>query len=165
MTRSSKITSPCGSEQSNSTTDARQQKPPRPVTCLPNGQEVRFGEHRAHRPLPNLDLRRQTSPENRRFHAGASFNCAILARIAANISRDTATSAIWKMTYREWATTFAPILISFSRSVVNDQCATLRGNARQQSPQSAQRPAEEAASCLLALGVGFHADTPPGFPG
>jgi len=33
-----------------------------------------------------------------------------------------ATSAIWKMTCREWVTTFAPILMSFSRIVVNDQC-------------------------------------------
>jgi hypothetical protein len=38
-----------------------------------------------------------------------------------NNSRGTATSAIWKMIFREWRTTFAPILISFSRNVVNVQ--------------------------------------------
>jgi hypothetical protein len=42
------------------------------------------------------------------------------SRIAANNSRRTATSAIWKITYREWGTTFAPILINFSRSVARD---------------------------------------------
>jgi len=35
------------------------------------------------------------------------------SRIAANSTRGTATSAIWKITYREWVTTLAPILISF----------------------------------------------------
>jgi len=35
-----------------------------------------------------------------------------------------ATSAIWKIILREWRTTFAPILISFSRNVVNVQCRT-----------------------------------------
>ena len=34
-------------------------------------------------------------------------------------SRDTATSVIWELMYRTWVTTFAPILISFSRSVVS----------------------------------------------
>src|ERR1035437_2842849 len=40
-----------------------------------------------------------------------------------------ATSAIWKNTYRECATTLAPILMSFSRSVVIDQCLTPLGRA------------------------------------
>jgi hypothetical protein len=40
-----------------------------------------------------------------------------------------ATSASWKMTLRLWRTTLAPILISFSRKVVNDQCSTASGNA------------------------------------
>ena len=32
-----------------------------------------------------------------------------------------ATSAIWKATSRQWQTTFAPILISFSFRLVRDQ--------------------------------------------
>ena len=53
--------------------------------------------------------------------AHASRSRSMRFRIAANSFRGTATSAIWKMTYLEWATTFAPILISFSRSVVSVQ--------------------------------------------
>ncbi len=51
-------------------------------------------------------------------------------KIAASNSLGTATSAIWKVTYLECQTTLAPILISFSRSVVTDQCFTDLGNAR-----------------------------------
>jgi hypothetical protein len=40
----------------------------------------------------------------------------IRSKIVWNNSRGTATSAIWKIIFREWRTTFAPILISFSRS-------------------------------------------------
>jgi len=46
---------------------------------------------------------------------------SIASRMALNNSRGTATSAIWKIICREWRTTFAPILISFSRNVVNVQ--------------------------------------------
>src|SRR5262249_51232312 len=46
---------------------------------------------------------------------------AIRSRIWANNCRGTATSASWKVTYLAWATTLAPILISFSRSVVSVQ--------------------------------------------
>jgi len=45
--------------------------------------------------------------------------CPIRSRIARNNSRGIATSAIWKITCRAWRTTFAPILISFSRNVVS----------------------------------------------
>ena len=37
-----------------------------------------------------------------------------------NSSLGTATSANWNVTYRPWFTTLAPILTSFSRSVVSD---------------------------------------------
>ncbi len=43
---------------------------------------------------------------------------AINPRTCANRERDTATSASWNVTYRPWRTTLAPILTSFSRSVV-----------------------------------------------
>jgi len=43
-------------------------------------------------------------------------NHRICSRIARNSHCGTATSAIWKNTYRECVTTFAPILMSFSRS-------------------------------------------------
>ena len=49
------------------------------------------------------------------------FSRAIRCRIARNSLRGMATSAISNVTYRAWQTIFAPILISFSRNVVNDQ--------------------------------------------
>ena len=51
----------------------------------------------------------------------ANLKLSIFSRIARNNFRGTATSAIWKITCRECCTTFAPILMSFSRNVVNDQ--------------------------------------------
>ena len=51
------------------------------------------------------------------------------SRIDANNLRGTATSAIWNVTALESETTLAPILISFSRSVVRLQCFTSRGSA------------------------------------
>ncbi len=36
----------------------------------------------------------------------------------------------WNTTYREWLSTFVPTLISFSRSVGNDPCFTVRGRTR-----------------------------------
>src|SRR5262249_15069053 len=53
--------------------------------------------------------------------AQAGHKRAIRFRIRANSFRRTATSAIWKRTYLECLTTLAPILISFSRSVVSVQ--------------------------------------------
>src|ERR1700728_1687585 len=53
--------------------------------------------------------------------ATANRNRPIPSRIARNNSLGTATSAIWKTIFREWRTTFAPILINFSRNVVNVQ--------------------------------------------
>jgi hypothetical protein len=47
--------------------------------------------------------------------AGGARKRAIKDRISANICRGAATSAIWKVTYLPWLTTFAPILMSFSR--------------------------------------------------
>ena len=54
---------------------------------------------------------------------------SIRRRIFRNRSFGTATSANWNVTYRPWRTTLAPILTSFSRSVVNDQCSTSFGKA------------------------------------
>ncbi len=53
--------------------------------------------------------------------AVANLSRPILSRMARNNSRGTATSAIWKAIFPEWRTTFAPILISFSRNVVSVQ--------------------------------------------
>src|SRR5215213_2250574 len=61
--------------------------------------------------------------------AGGARNRTISDRMSANICCDTATSAIWKVTYRPWVTTFAPILISFSRKLVNDHLSTTFGIA------------------------------------
>ena len=60
---------------------------------------------------------------------GGIANLAIRLRIAENKFRVTATSANWNATYPECRVTFAPILTSFSRSVVSDQCFTSRGKA------------------------------------
>jgi len=49
--------------------------------------------------------------------ATANRSRPIPSRIARNNSFGTATSAIWKTIFQEWRTTFAPILISFSRNV------------------------------------------------
>jgi hypothetical protein len=77
-----------------------------------------------------LNLTHTTAPllssfvasDHRASHAGAggARNRAISDRISWNICRDTATWAIWNMTYRPWLTTFGPILISFSRRLVSD---------------------------------------------
>jgi len=61
--------------------------------------------------------------------SGGGRNCAINRRISANNILDTATSANWNVTYRPWQTTLVPILTSFSRSVVSDQCSTSFGQA------------------------------------
>ncbi len=53
---------------------------------------------------------------------GGTPNRWMRSKIAANKSRGTATSAIWKITYPECVTALAPILTSFSRSVVSDRC-------------------------------------------
>jgi integrase len=41
--------------------------------------------------------------------------------MARNNYYGTTTAAIWKTIFREWRTTFAPILINFSRNVVDVQ--------------------------------------------
>ena len=57
-------------------------------------------------------------------HVGAGFGRRppISRRIAVNSRRGIATSASWNATHRPCRTILAPILISFSRSIVNDQC-------------------------------------------
>ena len=61
--------------------------------------------------------------------AGRGRRPSISGRMPRNRSRRTATSAIWKVTYRLWLTTFAPILTNFSRIVVSDQCSSSLGSA------------------------------------
>ena len=53
--------------------------------------------------------------------AVANLRRSIPLRMSRNNSLGTATSAIWKTIFREWRTTSATILISFSRNVVNVQ--------------------------------------------
>ena len=55
---------------------------------------------------------------------------SIRLKIFWNKLLGTATSANWNVTYRPWRTTLAPILTSFSRSVVSDQCSTLFGQGQ-----------------------------------
>jgi hypothetical protein len=60
---------------------------------------------------------------------GAGRSPSMRRRIFRNKPLGTATSANWNVTYRPCRATFAPILMSFSRSVVNDQCSTSCGRA------------------------------------
>ncbi len=97
------------------------------VTILPpTPREQRFRPVSAqHQPLAptritNFWLGHRRQPC--RTNGGGTPNRWMRSRIAANNSRGTATSAIWNVTYLECRTTFAPILINFSLSVVNDQC-------------------------------------------
>ncbi len=55
------------------------------------------------------------------------------ASIAVDKFRVTATSASWKVSYFAGCVPLAPILISFSRRVVSDQCFTSRGKASRRS--------------------------------
>jgi hypothetical protein len=86
---------------------------------------------------------------SRAAHAGAggARSRAISDRISANICRGTATSAICKDTQRPWLTTFAPILISFTRRLVSDHVSAVFGIPRRRDsrhvvclPQSHQGP-------------------------
>src|SRR3954471_6898692 len=61
--------------------------------------------------------------------AGGARSRAISDRISANDRRGTATSASWNGTYRPGLTTFAPILISFSRRLVIDHLSSVLGIA------------------------------------
>ena len=72
-----------------------------------------------------------TSPWISSAYAGAGLGrrSSIRLMIFRNRSLDTATPASWKVTLRPWLTTFAPILINFSRSFVNDQCPTSSDSA------------------------------------
>ncbi len=60
---------------------------------------------------------------------GLRRRSSIRPKIFWNKLLGTATSANWNVTYRPWRTTLAPILTSFSRSVVSDQCSTSFGKA------------------------------------
>jgi hypothetical protein len=72
-------------------------------------------------PLPCVVFMRLLSLFLHPDNTVANRSRPILSRMARNNSRGIATSAIWKITFREWRTTFAPILINFSRNVVNVQ--------------------------------------------
>jgi hypothetical protein len=63
-------------------------------------------------------------------NSGLDLNRPIRSRISRKSVLGTTTSAIWNTTYRECLTTLAPILISFSRSVLSDHIFTDLGNAR-----------------------------------
>ncbi len=79
--------------------------------------------------------------------AGLGRRSSIRPRIFRNSSFGTATSANWSVTYRPWRTTLAPILTSFSRSVVSDQCSTSFGKAS--VPHSTVRSLESEAKGQL----------------
>jgi hypothetical protein len=61
---------------------------------------------------------------------GFTSNRLIRQRISLNNAFGTATSAIWNITYPECFTSFVPIFISFSFSVLNDQSLIFLGKAK-----------------------------------
>ena len=61
--------------------------------------------------------------------AGGARNRAMTDRISRNIYRDIAIAAIWKVMWRPWLTTFAPILTSFLRRLVTYQTSAAFGIA------------------------------------
>ena len=63
----------------------------------------------------------------------ATGSRSIARRMSRNNFRGTATSTIWKTTCQECRTTFAPILISFSRNAVSVQYRT--GGRQHRLPQ------------------------------
>jgi hypothetical protein len=72
-----------------------------------------------------VGARSPTRPGNRPMRPSPSVMLAPKRRrMSANSDRGTATSANWNTTYRPWRTILAPILTSFLRSVVSDQCST-----------------------------------------
>src|SRR5262249_18930700 len=83
-------------------------------------------------PWSTTSRRPRSSPPATNDHPGlgAARSRPIRTRIAANNARGTATSANWNVTDLAWDTTLAPILISFSRSVVSVHVRTGRGSAR-----------------------------------
>ncbi len=87
--------------------------------------------------------------------AGLRRNSSIRRRISRNRFRGTAISANWNVTYRPWRTTLAPILTSFSRSVVTDQCSTSfsKANVRMKLPKFSAR--QTHPSCRFHLAVDF----------
>ncbi len=71
--------------------------------------------------------------------------------ICRNICRDTATSAVWNVTYRPWLTIFAPISATFSRSVVSDQCSMSCGKANDRFGSFADSTVTVSIRSLLGL--------------
>jgi hypothetical protein len=79
-----------------------------------------------------------------------------------NRSRGTAISAIRNVTYRPRAATLAPILTSFSRKVVSDQCSFSLGvvHVFVAAEPSERGLAEEAGHAVLAILAGSGVDQP-----
>jgi len=77
---------------------------------------------------------------------GGSASRSMRSRIAANNLRVTATSASWNVTYFACRVTLAPILTSFSRSVVSHQ----RGQAFLLDPGPLKKPDPFDGSILSA---------------
>jgi hypothetical protein len=74
----------------------------------------------------NLFVFRPNGPPHPEGHIAGCIACRpIRPKMAANNFRGTATAANWNVTHFECRVTLAPILISFSRSVVNVQPLTL----------------------------------------
>ena len=68
---------------------------------------------------------------------GSPRKWSIWPMVAAYNARATATSASWNTTWRLCRMIRAPILISFSRSVISVHCASLIGSARSNLPEQA----------------------------
>src|SRR3546814_3559730 len=82
-------------------------------------------------------------------HDGGVRRRRMAARTARTIGPVTATSANWKVMARAWRTTRAPILISLSCRLVNDQSAMASGSSMQR--RKVARRSEEHTSELQSL--------------
>jgi hypothetical protein len=80
---------------------------------------------------PVLPLSFSLGVDRRYAHSGGARNRRIAAIMARTIQPVTATSASWKVMARAWRTTRAPILVSLSCRLVNDQSAMASGSLMQ----------------------------------
>lgn len=69
-------------------------------------------------------------------------------KIAPRVFRDAATSTVWNVTYFEWRTIVAPVLISFTSSVV-----TVQSHAHAGEPTGAGRSAATALERCVSAGL------------
>src|SRR3546814_1296055 len=87
---------------------------------------------------PVLPLSFSLGMDRGHAHDGGVRRRRMAARTARTIGPVTATSANWKVMARAWRTTRAPILISLSCRLVNDQAAMASGSRAEEHTSELQ---------------------------